>query len=181
MPISSDMLYMFATVRESRDSWYERESWPHEMRARFNEFEGPARQFLAELGDNSEVLYTAVEEVTTPLPWHAGRAVLIGDAAHASTPFMGQGGAMAVQDAVVLAEMLSLPGAVSETLRAFGQQRYPACKFVQDASRRVGEAGATEDPESCVSRNSGMRETAQQHVDSFYRELYAMQERLAPQ
>lgn len=175
MPISRDLLYVFATVREPRESWFERASWPRTMRAKFDEFGGPARQFLDALGDASEVLYTAVEEVTIALPWHAGRVMVIGDAAHASTPFMGQGGAMAVEDAVVLADMLSLPGTLEATLRDFGQRRYPACKFVQDASRRVGEAGATEAPESCLLRNAQMREAAQGQVDGFYRTLYAMQ------
>lgn len=75
---------------------------------------------------------------------------------------------MAVEDAIVLAEMLGAPGIVDDTLQAFGARRYPACKFVQDASRRVGEAGATEDPQSCTLRNARMR-SAQQQVDAFYR------------
>lgn len=143
MPISSDRLYVFATVREPFDAWYERASRPQEMRARFSEFGGPARQFLDDLDDHSEVLYTAVEEVAQPLPWHAGRVVLIGDAAHAST--------------------------------LLAQPRQPACKFVQDASRQVGEAGANEAPQSCVLRNAAMNKTAQQHVGVFYRSLYALQ------
>jgi hypothetical protein len=45
------------------------------------------------------------------------------------------------------------------------------CRFVQDASRKVGEAGAMEDAESCARRNAAMREGAQQQVDAFYRQL----------
>lgn len=178
MPISQNKLYLFGTVGAPPGCWYPREGWPDQMRASFAEFGGPARQFLDDLGADAEVLYTAVEEVAAPLPWHAGRVLLIGDAAHASTPFMGQGGAMAVQDAVVLAELLAdLPaeGApLDATLHAFGQRRYPMCRFVQDASRKVGEAGAQEDPETCERRNLAMRETAQGQVDDFYRALNAL-------
>ncbi|KAF1070156.1 FAD-dependent oxidoreductase [Variovorax sp.] len=89
MPIADDRLYLFGTVAEPAGRWYPKEEWPARMRERFAEFGGPARPFLDQLGADSELLYTAVEEVQAPLPWHAGRLLLIGDAAHASTPFMG--------------------------------------------------------------------------------------------
>lgn len=175
MPIGDDRLYLFGTVSEPAGRWYPKEGWPERMRERFAEFAGPARPFLAQLGAHSEVLYTAVEEVQAPLPWHAGRVLLIGDAAHASTPFMGQGGAMAVEDAVVLADMLAAHGISQAVLRAFGERRFPVCRFVQDASRKVGEAGAVEDAASCARRNAAMREGGQRQVDAFYGELRALQ------
>lgn len=172
MPISDDKLYIFGTVPEPGEHWYPRENWPAIMREKFSEFAGPVRQFLDQVSSQTEVLYTVVEEVAAPLPWHQGRTLLIGDAAHASTPFMGQGGAMAVEDAVVLGRMLDEDAPnVPELLHRFGERRYPMCKFVQDASRQVGEAGANEDPESCKARNAAMRQTSQAHVDNFYAKL----------
>jgi len=174
MPISNDKLYIFGTVPEPTEHWYPREEWPAIMREKFAEFQGPVRQFLDQVSPQTEVLYTVVEEVAAPLPWHNGRILLIGDAAHASTPFMGQGGAMAVEDAVVLARMLSEEfDEVPQLLQRFGQRRHPMCKFVQDASRKVGEAGADENPESCTARNAAMQRTAQTHVDDFYKTLDA--------
>ncbi|KAF1070157.1 hypothetical protein [Variovorax sp.] len=81
---------------------------------------------------------------------------------------------MAVEDAVVLAEMLADHGISDATLRAFGERRYPMCRFVQDASRQVGEAGAVEDAASCALRNAAMREGAQRQVDAFYGRLDAL-------
>jgi 2-polyprenyl-6-methoxyphenol hydroxylase-like FAD-dependent oxidoreductase len=51
--------------------------------------------------------------------WHKGRGVLIGDAAHASPPHMGQGGAMAMEDVVVLAEVLCATDGVESALAAY--------------------------------------------------------------
>lgn len=178
MPISHDRLYLFGTVADPAKAWHPRAQWPQLMRESFAEFGGPVRQFLDELGPDSEVLYTAVEEVALPLPWHVGRTLLIGDAAHASTPFMGQGGAMAVEDGVVLADCLARMeaegGGVEAMLRGFSELRYPMCRFVQDASRRVGEAGAREGVEDFGERVKAMRETAQGQVDAFYGRLYGM-------
>lgn len=175
MPISDDLLYTFGTVAEPEDAYYAPADWHRLMAERFMEFDEPAAPFLAELGAQTEVLYTGVEEVVLPLPWHRGRVQLIGDAAHASTPFMGQGGAMAMQDAVVLAEALAAHDSVDEALTAFGQARFPVCEFVQNVSRAVGEAGAQEvgDPSA---RYSEMRATAQEKVDGFYGRLGALTE-----
>ena len=175
MPISDGLLYTFGTVAEPEDSYYAPEDWPRLMAARFAEFTGPAAPFLAELGAGTEVLYTAVEEIVLPLPWHRGRVQLIGDAAHASTPFMGQGGAMAMQDAVVLAEALAAHNTLEAALTGFGEARFPVCAFVQDVSRAVGEAGAREtgDP---AARHAEMRATAQDKVDGFYQRLHTLTE-----
>ena len=173
MPISDDLLYTFGTVAEPKDWRYPPDTWAVEMRARFAEFGGPAQALLDELGSGSEILYTAVEEVGLPPPWHRGRVVLIGDAAHASTPFMGQGGAMAMQDALALAMALSHHG-TDTALAVFGEARGPVCRFVQDVSRAVGEAGAEETEGGLERRNAEMRATAQDKVDGFYARLDAL-------
>ena len=176
MPISHDRLYLFGTVVEPAGSWFPRERWHEFMAERFAEFAGPARPFLDTLSPASEVLYTAVEEVALPQPWHQGRVLLIGDAAHASTPFMGQGGAMAIEDGVLLARMLDGNHEPLEAvLQQFARRRFPLCSFVQEASRRVGEAGALEYPGSGIEmRNAHMRQNAQRQVDGFYRQMAAL-------
>ena len=105
-----------------------------------------------------------------PTPWHQGRVLLMGDAAHASTPFMGQGGAMAVQDAVVLARLLSrLP--IDDALVEFGGLRAPLCQWVQEVSRQVGISGAQTDPLAHQRIAQAVAESGQQRVDDFYRQL----------
>jgi 2-polyprenyl-6-methoxyphenol hydroxylase-like FAD-dependent oxidoreductase len=168
MPISADKLYTFGTIVEPEGKWYDPQAWPETMAAKFREFEGPARRFIEELGPKSEVLYTAVEEIVMPLPWHAGRVVLLGDAAHASTPFMGQGGAMGVQDAVVLARLLDSDNDIHAILAAYGAARGPLCRFAQDVSRQVGENGAAG---QSAADNDRFRQTAQRNVDVFYDKL----------
>jgi 2-polyprenyl-6-methoxyphenol hydroxylase-like FAD-dependent oxidoreductase len=170
MPISEDKLYTFGTIVEPEGKWYDPQTWPETMAAKFREFEGPASRFIEELGPRSEVLYTAVEEVVMPLPWHAGRIVLVGDSAHASTPFMGQGGAMGVQDAVILARLLDSDNDLATILAAYGEARQPVCRFAQDVSRRVGENGAASGNASAADGDR-FRQTAQRDVDVFYGRL----------
>lgn len=168
MPISRDQLYLFGTTREPNKPYYPRKTWADVMRVKFAAFGGPAAPLLAEIESPEQVFYTSVEEVHLPLPWSRGRVLLIGDAAHSSSPFMGQGGAMALEDAVLLADMLAEAGDIPATLTDFAERRYERCKFVQDASRRVGEAGASEDAETIKMRTPRMRLHAQNDIDIFY-------------
>ena len=168
MPISHDELYIFGTTAEPGKPYYARETWPSVMRSKFAAFKGPAAALLAEIDHANQVFYTAIEEIHLPLPWSRGRTVLVGDAAHSSSPFMGQGGAMALEDALVLAEMLSGSGDIPGVLAAFSTRRFERCKFVQDESRKVGQAGAVEDLKATTTRNERMRDGAQRDVDRFY-------------
>ncbi len=76
--------------------------------------------------------------------WHRGRAVVVGDAAHPMTPDLGQGGAVALEDAVALAQCLASGLALHEALGAFEQQRRRRAARVAWQSRwsgRLGQAG----------------------------------------
>ena len=71
--------------------------------------------------------------------WHSGRVVLVGDAAHASSPMMGQGGCMAMEDACVLAEELRASATVESALARYVDRRKPRVKWVQQQSMALAE------------------------------------------
>ncbi|WP_130802371.1 FAD-dependent oxidoreductase [Acinetobacter ihumii] len=179
LPISHDKMYMFGTVVDTDKVWKPKEQWHQYMRHEFSDFTGgEVARLLEELNPATDILYTAVEEIHMPPPWNKGRTIIIGDAAHASTPFMGQGGTMAVQDAVELSEMLqhfeNNPDAdtqLEQKLQEFSEKRYAMCKFVQDVSRSVGQSGATESLQDCQIRNANMLKYSQSKVDEFYGKL----------
>lgn len=109
------------------------------LRERFKDFGHGVRTFLEHLGHDDQINCSAIEWVDNH-KWHSGRVVLIGDAAHASSPMMGQGGCMAMEDAVVLAEELSVHADLNEALESYVLRRRPRVHWVQDQSRRLGEA-----------------------------------------
>jgi 2-polyprenyl-6-methoxyphenol hydroxylase-like FAD-dependent oxidoreductase len=83
--------------------------------------------------------------------------VLVGDAAHASTPNMGQGAAMALEDAAVLAELVGKGGPPDEILPAWEARRRPRALFVQTQSRRIGRVGQLSGRFACAARNALVR------------------------
>ncbi|MFF8816102.1 FAD-dependent monooxygenase [Streptomyces pactum] len=93
---------------------------------RFGHWHRPIPRILAAV-DPAAVLRHDVRAMTVPLPaYHRGRTALLGDAAHAMPPSLGQGGNQAVEDAVVLAHRLAAPATpVPEALAAYTRDRLP--------------------------------------------------------
>jgi len=72
-----------------------------------------------------EIIRTDLYDLAPLRRWWRGRAVLVGDAAHAMTPNLGQGGAQAIGDAWVLAEQLARYGTFQEAFRGYQRLRQP--------------------------------------------------------
>jgi FAD-dependent urate hydroxylase len=108
------------------------------LRRRFEGFAQPVQQFLAALGCDEQVHCSTVEWLDQE-EWYRGRVVLIGDAAHASSPMMGQGGGMAVEDACVLTECLRSAETVEAALDRYVSRRKPRVRWVQQESLSVSQ------------------------------------------
>ena len=77
-----------------------------------------------------------------PLPrWTAGRVTLLGDAAHPCTPNLGQGGGMALEDALVLARCVSSEGSIQSALRRYESLRRRRTRHIQQRSLMMGHIG----------------------------------------
>jgi 2-polyprenyl-6-methoxyphenol hydroxylase-like FAD-dependent oxidoreductase len=70
--------------------------------------------------------------------WSAGRVTLVGDAAHATTPNMGQGAAMAIESAVLLSRALARHDELAPALAAYERVRAPRTAWVTRSSWRIG-------------------------------------------
>ncbi len=90
-----------------------------------------------------------------PLPrWSRGRVVLLGDAAHATTPGIGQGAAQAIEDARVISEQLTRHDDLTTALVAYESIRRPKTGAVLKLSRRVDKAAQLASPVACRIRNA---------------------------
>src|SRR5262245_13083304 len=85
--------------------------------------------------------------------WGRGRVTLVGDAIHPTTPNLGQGACMALEDAVVLAASLCGEPDVERALRAYENARRARTAFVQDRSWRLGRVFQWENPLLCWIRD----------------------------
>ena len=110
------------------------------MRALAGSYHGPWDDIRETLTDPATVSYTLFEALVVPAPWNRGRVILIGDAAHACPPTLAQGGAQALEDAAVLAELLLSHAVVGGALWAeFTARRFERAKTVVEASCQLGQ------------------------------------------
>jgi 2-polyprenyl-6-methoxyphenol hydroxylase-like FAD-dependent oxidoreductase len=80
----------------------------------------------------------SLQALLVPPPWHRGRVLFIGDAVHTTTPHIAYGVGIAIEDSVVLAELLAA-GDVGAALGAFTARRWERCKLVVESSVQLGE------------------------------------------
>ncbi|MEU9317813.1 FAD-dependent monooxygenase [Streptomyces sp. NPDC048295] len=136
-PITEELMYLGAVFAEAEDFRPDPERAHEQLTERLSMFSGPVAEALATVTDPASVVYSRISQVTVEAPWHVGRVVLAGDAAHASTPHIAQGAAMAVEDALVLAESLDAGTGVAAALDAWEARRRPRAMWVQAMSRAV--------------------------------------------
>ncbi|MFF1903545.1 FAD-dependent monooxygenase [Kitasatospora sp. NPDC058218] len=152
-PITDDLMYLGSVFAEPEDFRPDPERAHEQLAERLAGFGGPVAEALALVTDPAAVVYSRISQVSVEEPWHVGRVVLAGDAAHASTPHLAQGAAMAVEDALVLAQSLDAvedpAGDVAAALAAWEERRRPRAMWVQALSRAVlkQETGTPTTPE----------------------------------
>ncbi|MXO71800.1 FAD-dependent monooxygenase [Alteraurantiacibacter buctensis] len=102
------------------------------------DFGGPMAAIRASLGPDSSIVQRPFEFAFQERPWRTGRIILVGDAAHATTPHLASGAGIAVEDGLVLAEELRRADwNVGVALDAFTDRRYERCKFVVETSLAI--------------------------------------------
>ena len=139
-PTGEDSLYAYIVEDAQDRSALSPEEQLATMKQLSLAYHGPWDEIRESLTDPARVNYTWFETHVLPAPWNRGRGVLIGDAAHTCPPTVAQGGAMALEDAVVLAELLTERDALDQDLwDAFTARRYERAKTVVDASNQLAQ------------------------------------------
>jgi 2-polyprenyl-6-methoxyphenol hydroxylase-like FAD-dependent oxidoreductase len=133
MPVDRNRLYCYADLRASVT---EDPTGRHldRLRALFAEFAEPVPSIFSAVEDVDSIYFSPIEEVVVDT-WVHGRVVLIGDAAHATSPNMAEGASMALEDALVLTHMLGRHGSLDEALSAFSERRRARIRWVQQRTR----------------------------------------------
>jgi 2-polyprenyl-6-methoxyphenol hydroxylase-like FAD-dependent oxidoreductase len=89
--------------------------------------------------------------------WGRGRVTLLGDAAHAMTPNLGQGAAQAMEDALVLASCLRERDDVASALRAYETRRGKRTASIMKRAWMIGDTGRWESRVACAARDRIMK------------------------
>jgi 2-polyprenyl-6-methoxyphenol hydroxylase-like FAD-dependent oxidoreductase len=138
VPSSPEWTYIFLCgpqkdIVSTQQQPFNREAWVRT----FPQF----RSQLERIPDMPEGRWAAFYDVTT-CAWYRGRAAIIGDAAHAMSPNLGQAACMAMVNGVALAQALDRYG-VDEALAVWEKSERPVTERVQRYSRVYGKVGTS--------------------------------------
>ncbi|QGV77301.1 FAD-dependent monooxygenase [Streptomyces ficellus] len=157
VPLADGRVYVFATAAQPPRI---RPADPlGELRRRFGPWHHPVPDLLARI-DPGALLQHDLFDLAAPLPrLHHGRTVWIGDAAHAMTPNLGQGGCQAIEDAVVLSHLLAAaePESVPQALAAYSAARLERTDAIRIRSRKAGRMAGLRNPVLAGARNLAVR------------------------
>jgi 2-polyprenyl-6-methoxyphenol hydroxylase-like FAD-dependent oxidoreductase len=171
-PVAPGETYWFATLDAPAGETDPPLGAPARLARTFAAFPAPVGALVAAT-DAERVVRTDIHDVEPFRGWSRGRVVLLGDAAHATTPNLGQGAAQAIEDAWVLADRVAALGVGDAALRAYEAVREPRARHVILRSRQLGRVAHAAHPLARALRNAALRWTpasaARREMDRTYR------------
>lgn len=139
-PVSRDEMYLFVNENRPVNEHVPPERFLDLLRGLLASFPAaPLQEAGRRLDARSLIVFRPLEGLLVPQPWYRGRAVLIGDAVHATTPHLASGACIGIEDAIVLAEELAGAASLPAALERFQRRRWDRCRMVVENSARLGE------------------------------------------
>ena len=138
-PVSQTQMYVYLVQNVPDNRRLPDDKLPEIMREQLADFRGLMGEAREQIRDPAQIVYRPVTSGLLPPPWHRGRVVLIGDAAHTTTPHLASGAGISVEDSIVLAVLLQSGDPLPRILESFMTRRYERCRMIVDNSYQLGE------------------------------------------
>jgi 2-polyprenyl-6-methoxyphenol hydroxylase-like FAD-dependent oxidoreductase len=157
IPLSQEFMYMFLVVPEPGNPHHDAADFGDLLKQRLAGFGGKMGEIRDAITGPEGIVYSPLIEVVLPRPWHKGRVIVLGDAAHTAAPHLTQGAGMALEDAIVFAEQVTSDLPLEEALTAVSDIRFDRAKLVFDVSHAILEGEMQVTTENMPYAVAGMR------------------------
>lgn len=137
IPLNERSMYLLHVTPEPGNPHHDPDRFDDLLKERLVGYRGLIGELATAISGSEGIVYSPLSEVFLPAPWYRGHTVVLGDAAHACAPHLTQGAAMALEDAVVLAEEVSADRPIPDSLSGFISRRFDRVKLVQDVSHGI--------------------------------------------
>ena len=150
VPIKDGVYGWWATCNEA----YMQDDSPEGTKNKLNRLFGDWHYPITDLMNNTEViLKNSLIDRKPHKGWSKGNAILLGDAAHPTTPNLGQGGCMAIEGAYILAKSIQKYGLTKKAFNRYEELQYPRSENIVNDSLKLDKIGQITNPVLIILRN----------------------------
>jgi len=164
VPIGENRFYWYATNNQPAGEILLPDKRKKRLLELFRDWHAPIPQILAAMPAEN-ILHNDCYDRPPEKGWSHGRVCLIGDAAHPTTPNMGQGGCLALEDALVLTPCLQNALTAEKAFGDFENSRFARTKLINRRSLLIGSVGQWSNPISVGIRNVLIKLTTQKLLE----------------
>lgn len=150
--VDESRIYWFATYNQPMGEKATSEQRKSKLLSLFNKWHNPIRHLLTATPADL-ILQNDICDIPPFTSWTQGRATLLGDAAHPTTPNMGQGACMAIESAYVLARSLKEEAGYGSALRRYEDERHKRTAWITNTSWMIGRGSQVSNPLLASIRN----------------------------
>jgi 2-polyprenyl-6-methoxyphenol hydroxylase-like FAD-dependent oxidoreductase len=172
VPIGGGRVAWWATANEPENAADDAEGRKAKLMRMFRGWHRPIPDLIAAT-DEADILKNGTYDRPPVRRWGRGRVTLLGDAAHPTTPNLGQGGCMAIEDAAVLAQSLANAGDVAAGLREYEERRFQRTAWITRQSLTYGRIGQWQHAAAVKVREAMFRLTPPSVAESTFRRMLA--------
>ena len=156
VPLPDKKIYWFACVNAKQNDAAFKNYKAKDILSIFKNFHDPIPSILKETKDES-ILWNDIIDLKPIKKYAYNNILLIGDAAHATTPNLGQGACQAIEDAVILADEMNKNEAVEKAFLNFEKRRLHRTQFIINTSWKIGKVAQLENKFLVKLRNATFR------------------------
>lgn len=156
VPIADAQVYWYATKREVVGGIDDPTNLKQQLFDLYEEFLDPVGEIILQT-DPSSIIRDDISDLAPLTSWFSSSVILTGDAAHASTPNLGQGGAQAIEDSWVLAEKIATCETLQSAFERFQESRFAKVQKIVNVSWQIGKATSISNKMACEIRNALFR------------------------
>jgi 2-polyprenyl-6-methoxyphenol hydroxylase-like FAD-dependent oxidoreductase len=151
-PVGTDKYYWYSTIVGPSNQSFSQQQMRDFVRNHFQDYPASVKGILDSF-ESCEIIHTDLFDLNPDDIWVHDRIVLLGDSAHATTPNLGQGAAMAVEDAYKLAEEMSKTPDCKKSFSNYNQKRKDRVAFIVETSFKIAQLSNSTNPNLNKFRN----------------------------
>jgi 2-polyprenyl-6-methoxyphenol hydroxylase-like FAD-dependent oxidoreductase len=171
VPLAKNKIYWYACINGPKESEAFRNFKVGDLLYQFKDFHEPISSILKET-KNEKLFWNDIIDLKPLSRFAFQHTLLIGDAAHATTPNLGQGACQAIEDAVVLSQELDKEKDVAVAFRNFERRRINRVHYITHTSARIGRMAQWENSLAVKFRNFLFRRIPASISDRQFSVLY---------